>query len=70
MTTTQWMVRYSFHDLTDFSSYRLLQRSIVSKESQASFRNSQFFPYEVVSFFETEKSNAKRDKNLMVKSFR
>ena len=70
MTTTQWMVHSSFHDLSDFSSYRILQMSTYSKKSQASFRNSQFFPYEFVSFFETKISNEKRDESLMVKSFR
>ena len=30
MTTTQWLVHSFFHDITDFSSYRILQLSIVS----------------------------------------
>ena len=70
MTTTQWMVRSSFHDLTNFSSYRILQMSILSKKSQAISRNSQFLPYDFVSFFETNKSNEKCDDKLMVKGFR
>ena len=70
MTTTQRMVHSSFHELSDFSSYRILQMSTHSKKSQASFRNSQFFPYEFVSFFGTKKSKEERDENLMVKSFR
>ena len=70
MTTTQGMVHSSFHNLSDFSSDRILQMWTHSKKSQPSFRNSQFFPYEFVSFFGTKKFNEKRDANLMVGSFR
>ena len=70
MNTMQWTVHSSFRDLTNFSSNRILQTSRRSKKSQAGFRNLQFLPYEFVSFFETKKSNEKRDENLMVKGFR
>ena len=32
MTKTQWMVHSSFHDLRDFSSYRILQMSTHSEK--------------------------------------
>ena len=70
MTTTQRIIHSSFHNLSNVSSSRILQMSVLQKESQAIFRNSQLFPYEIVSFFWDKKnSNEKRDENLMVKSF-
>ena len=40
------------------------------KRKSSKFLKLPIFSFEDVSFFETEISNAKRDKNLMVKSFR